>query len=100
MALERGEARVCRVVRVPSVEQEDDRRRSRERARLVNERGQHSSRIKGLLMTHGIRAFAPSKRDWRERLDELRDAIARRGRLDRIRRQGQDAQTLAHESDS
>jgi transposase len=57
MALERGEARVCRVVRVPSVEQEDNRRRSRERARLVNERGQHSSRIKGLLVTHGIRTL-------------------------------------------
>jgi transposase len=74
MALERGEARVCRVVRVPSVEQEDNRRRSRERARLVNERGQHSSRIKGLLMTHGIRAFAPARPDWRERLDELHTA--------------------------
>ena len=34
MALERGEAQVCRVVRVPSPEPEDARRRSRERARL------------------------------------------------------------------
>src|SRR3954447_13760570 len=55
MALERGEAQVCRVVHVPSPEQEDARRRSRERARLVVERGQHVSRIKGLLMTQGIR---------------------------------------------
>ncbi|MER8421213.1 hypothetical protein [Mesorhizobium sp. M1329] len=47
MALERGEPRVCGVVRVPSLEQENDRRRSRERARLVNERGQHSSCVKG-----------------------------------------------------
>jgi transposase len=53
MALERGETQVCRVVRVPSLEQEDARRRSRERARLVVERGQHTSRIKGLLMTQG-----------------------------------------------
>jgi transposase len=37
-----------------SLELENDRRRSRERARLVNERGQHSSRVKGLLMTQGI----------------------------------------------
>jgi transposase len=47
MALERGETQVCRVVHVPSPEQEDARRRSRERARLVVERGQHTSRIKG-----------------------------------------------------
>ncbi len=39
MALERGETQVCRVVHVPSPEQEDARRRSRERARLVVERG-------------------------------------------------------------
>jgi transposase len=53
MALARGEPRVCREVRAPSVEQEDERRRSRERARLVNERGQHLNRIQGLLMNAG-----------------------------------------------
>lgn len=74
MALDRGESRVCRVVRVPSVTQEDERRRSRERGRLVVERGQHASRVKGLLMTHGIRDFAPARRDWPERLDALRTA--------------------------
>jgi transposase len=72
MALERGEAQACRVVRVPSPEQEDARRRSRERARLVVERGQHSSRIKGLLMTQGIRDFAPTRRDWQARFEALR----------------------------
>ena len=72
MALERGEARVCRVVRVPTPEQEDARRRSRERARLVVERGQHTSRIKGLLMTQGIRDFEPTRRDWEARLEALR----------------------------
>ena len=61
MALERGEAQVCRVVRVPTPAQEDARRRSRERARLVVERGQHTSRIKGLLMTQGIRDFEPTR---------------------------------------
>lgn len=74
MALARGESRVCRVVRVPSVAQEDARRRSRERARLVVERGQHSSRIKGLLMTFGVRDFEPARRDWQERLEGLRTA--------------------------
>ena len=72
MALERGEARVCRVVHVPSPEQEDARRRSRERARLVVERGQHTSRIKGLLMTQGIRDFEPTRGDWQARLEALR----------------------------
>jgi transposase len=72
MALERGETQVCRVVHVPSVEQEDARRRSRERARLVAERGQHASRIKGLLMTLGIRDFEPTRRDWQARLEALR----------------------------
>jgi transposase len=72
MALERGEARVGRVVHVPSPEQEDARRRSRERARLVVERGQHTSRIKGLLMTRGIRDFEPTRSGWQARLEALR----------------------------
>jgi transposase len=53
------------------------RARSRERARLVNERGQHLNRIKGLLMTQGVRDFAPRRRDWRKRLDGLRTADGR-----------------------
>ena len=57
MALERGEMQVCRVVHVPSPAQEDARRRSRERARLVVERGQPVSRIKGLLMPGLAGAF-------------------------------------------
>src|SRR3982750_4566011 len=72
MALERGEAQVCRVVRVPTPAQEDARRRSRERARLIVERGQHTSRIKGLLMTQGIRDFEPPRRDWQTRFEALR----------------------------
>ncbi|WP_209428239.1 hypothetical protein [Pararhodobacter sp. SW119] len=39
MAWHRGEHQVCRMVQVPSPEQEDYRRRSRERERLVKERG-------------------------------------------------------------
>ena len=45
MAWDRGEQQVCRMVRVPSPEQEDRRRRSRERERLVKERVQHIARI-------------------------------------------------------
>src|SRR4051812_24026106 len=72
MALERGATQVCRVVHVPTPEQEDARRRSRERTRLVVERGQHTSRIKGLLMTQGIRDFEPTRRDWPARFEALR----------------------------
>jgi transposase len=59
---------------VPSVAQEDARRRSRERTRLVVERGQHSNRIKGILMTLGVRDFEPRRRDWQQRLGALRTA--------------------------
>ena len=55
MAWQRGEQQVCRMVRVPSLEEEDRRRQTRERERLIRERTQHINRIKGLLMTQGIR---------------------------------------------
>jgi transposase len=62
MALERGEALVCRVVQVPTAAQEDARRRSRERARLVVERGQHTSRIKGGVAGRFRRSTGPLER--------------------------------------
>ena len=77
MALARGERQVCRVVRVPSPEEEDVRRQQRERERLMNEKVQHIGRIKGLLMTQGIRSYQPARRDWRERLQALRTADGR-----------------------
>ena len=48
MALDRGEAQVCRMARVPSVEDEDRRRLTRERERLLSERNAHLQRVKGL----------------------------------------------------
>lgn len=77
MALCRGEHQVCRVVRVPSHEEEDARRQHRERTRLISEKVQHLGRIKGLLMTQGIRTFEPARRDWRARLAELDTADGR-----------------------
>lgn len=71
MAWHRGEKQVCRMVRVPSPEQEDRRRRSRERERLVKERVQHLGRINGLLMTQGIRDFQPARRNWADQLERL-----------------------------
>ena len=49
-----GEEGVMSVVRVPTEQEEDQRRLSRERDRLIKERGAHSSRIKSLLVLHGL----------------------------------------------
>ena len=77
MALVRGEEQVCRVVRVPTIAQEDERRLSRERQRLLHERNSHTARIKGLLALHGVRDFRLIERDWKERLDAIRTAEGR-----------------------
>jgi transposase len=59
LALCRGEPRVCSVVRVPSVDEEDAKRRNRERERLIRERTAHINRIKALLHGQGIRDVKP-----------------------------------------
>jgi len=73
MAHWRGEPRVVRIVRVPSPAQEDERRASRERQRLVQEQTAHTNRIKALLRLLGVAAGNPRQRDWPARLDGLRD---------------------------
>jgi transposase len=50
-----GEKAALHPIRIPSVSEEDDRRLTRERDRLLRERVSHSARIKSLLITHGIR---------------------------------------------
>jgi transposase len=57
----RGEPQACSVVHVPSVENEDCRRGTRERERLLKERTAHTNRIKGLLHAQGIRDAMPRK---------------------------------------
>lgn len=52
---DRGEKGVFSVVRVPTVEQEDERRITREIERLQVEATAHSNRIRSLLVTEGIR---------------------------------------------
>ena len=79
MAWMRGEPRVCSMVRVPAVEDEDRRRIGRERKALIEERKRHVNRIKGLLFGVGIRHYEPVRRDRRERLEELRTGVG--GRL-------------------
>jgi transposase len=73
----RGERHAGRAVRVPSVEDEDRRRQTRERERLITERTAHINRIKGLLMAQGVRDFMPLRPDAAERLIELRTGDGR-----------------------
>jgi transposase len=65
-----GERKVWSVVRVPTLAQEDERRPSRERDRLVKERGAHVTRIKSLLVLQGIHAEVGSK--FLQLLEEVR----------------------------
>ncbi|PDT43955.1 IS110 family transposase [Sinorhizobium fredii] len=77
MAWMRSEPRVCSMVRVPAVDDEDRRRIGRERKALIEERKRHVNRIKGLLFSVGVRGYEPTRRDRRERLDELRTGDGR-----------------------
>jgi transposase len=72
LAYLRGEPGVCSMVRVPTVEDEDRKRRTRERERLVNERTMHSNRIRGLLQGQGIRDALPLKPGFLSALDAMR----------------------------
>ncbi|MGA0594586.1 IS110 family transposase [Enterovirga sp. CN4-39] len=78
MALQRGEAKVCSVVRVPTPEQEDAKRLHRSRENLVRERVRHVNRIKALLKLQGIFGVEPLRDGW---LGSLSDLKTRDGRL-------------------
>jgi transposase len=67
----RGEPRVCSMVHVPNVEEEDRKRRTRERERLLKEHTAHSNRIKGLLHGQGIRDVMPMKPGFIASLEKL-----------------------------
>jgi transposase len=73
----RGEPRACSMVHVPSVEDEDRKRRNRERDRLKKERTAHTNRIKGLLHAQGIRDAQPMTRGFIASLDTLRTGDGR-----------------------
>ncbi len=110
MAWIRGEPRVCSMVRVPTVEDEDRRRLSRERKTLVRERTMHVNRIKGLLFGVGVRHYKPMRRDRRERLEVLQTGDAqplpihlkaRIGReLDRLELLGEQIKAIEVERDN
>lgn len=71
LAYERGEPRVCSVVHVPTVEDEDRKCRNREREYLVDERTAHTNRIKGLLHAQGVRDVMPLKPGFIASLENL-----------------------------
>jgi transposase len=77
LAYLRGEPRVCSMVHVPTVEEEDRKRRTRERERLLKERTAHTNRIKALLFGQGIRDVMPLKPDFVASLGKLRTGDGR-----------------------
>jgi transposase len=68
----RGERGHCSMAAIPSREEEDARRPSREREALVGERTRIGNRIKSALARLGIRGFKPGLRKAAEQLAELR----------------------------
>jgi len=73
----RGEPRVCSMLHVPSVEDEDRKRRTRERKRLLGERTAHTNRIKALLFGQGIRDVMPLKPGFIASLETMRSGDGR-----------------------
>lgn len=59
-----GERRVWAVARIPTPEQEDDRRLHRELERLRKERTAHTNRIRSLLVLHNLRVRYVGGRIW------------------------------------
>jgi transposase len=68
----RGEPDHCGMAAVPTLEEEDAKRPTRERENLVAERTRVVNRMKGVLARLGIRGFKPTLRRAPERLEALR----------------------------
>ena len=68
----RGEPDHCSMVPIPTLDEEDAKRPSRERETLVSERTRLVNRIKGTLVRLGIRGFHPTLRTAPERLEAVR----------------------------
>jgi transposase len=68
----RGEPRHCKMVTIPTLEEEDARRPSREREILVGERTRIINRMKAALVRLGIRGFKPGLLTAPQKLDALR----------------------------
>src|SRR5215218_6462710 len=70
----RGEPGHCTMAAVPTLEEEDAKRPSREREGLAGERTRIVNRMKGALARLGVRGFKPGLRKAPERLEALRTA--------------------------
>jgi transposase len=68
----RGEPDHCSMAAIPTLDEEDAKRPSRERETLVSERTRLVNRIKGTLVRLGIRGFHPTLRTAPERLEAVR----------------------------
>jgi transposase len=68
----RGELKHCSMAAIPTIEDEDTRRPSREREGLVKERTRIINRLKANLARLGIRGFRPSLAQASSRLQTLR----------------------------
>ena len=68
----RGEPDHCHMTAVPTPEQEDAKRPSRERETLIGEHTRIINRMKACLVRWGIRNFKPTLRQAPERLEALR----------------------------
>jgi transposase len=77
LAYLRGEPRVCSMLHVPSAEDEDRKRSSRERDRLLKEQTAHTNRIKALLFGQGIRDVMPLKPGFIASLETMRTGDGR-----------------------
>lgn len=77
LAYLRGEPRVCSMLHVPTAEEEDRKRQTRERDRLLKERTAHTNRIKGLLHGQGIRDVQPLKPGFVASLERMRTGDGR-----------------------
>lgn len=77
VALYRGDHKVARAVRVPTPQEEDDKRRLRCRNNLLRERIRHANRIRRLLHLQGVRHIDPNRGGWTAALKGLRTGDGR-----------------------
>jgi transposase len=68
----RGEPGHCRMVQIPSLDEEDARRPGRERETLVRERTRIANRLRSALVRLGIKGFNPVSRKAPDQLTALR----------------------------
>src|SRR5438477_1590314 len=68
----RGERDHCKMVAIPTIEDEDSKRPNRERGSLVGEQTRTVNRMKAALIRLGIRGFNPKLKTAAERLEGLR----------------------------